>query len=291
MAILATMNIPTPKSWDEFEDISLAIAKIRWRCSDFYRNGRQGQSQQGVDIWGHDSEGSHVGVQCKNTVSEITEVTVVSEISKAEDFKPSLDKLYIATTAKRDTTLQEAIRKISNDRKNQGKFEVNILFWDDIIQDLSSQEDEFFKFYPQIKSKVMSANEHDVILLKNFTNLMANSIEYFDEQNMAFSFNSLKLDPLLDFLWCWNKPEKEFLNTEIEQAKMQFWHKLNEYNGYLATNTFPTKLPNRLEVPKEWEEGNPQKFDEVVSKLHQMIGEVIGLYNEVIRTAKKQLHT
>jgi len=29
----------------------LAAAKLRWNSSDFYRNGRQGQKQDGVDIW------------------------------------------------------------------------------------------------------------------------------------------------------------------------------------------------------------------------------------------------
>jgi hypothetical protein len=88
--------VPTPKSWDEFEDITLAAAKLRWNSSDFYRNGRPGQKQDGVDIWGRDDGNRHIGVQCKNTVDGISLSTVNDEIANAGTFTPKLDRLYIA---------------------------------------------------------------------------------------------------------------------------------------------------------------------------------------------------
>jgi hypothetical protein len=39
--------------------------------------------------------------------------TVKHEITNAEAFTPKLDRLYIATTAKRDAVLQKAVREIS----------------------------------------------------------------------------------------------------------------------------------------------------------------------------------
>jgi phosphoglycerol transferase MdoB-like AlkP superfamily enzyme len=51
MPTISSSSIPTPKSWDEFEDIVLAAAKLRWNATDFFRNGRQGQKQDGVDVW------------------------------------------------------------------------------------------------------------------------------------------------------------------------------------------------------------------------------------------------
>jgi hypothetical protein len=59
MPTIASSNVPTPKSWDEFEDITLAAAKLRWNSSDFFRNGRPGQKQDGVDIWCHDDDKLH----------------------------------------------------------------------------------------------------------------------------------------------------------------------------------------------------------------------------------------
>ena len=49
MPTIPSSNIPTPKSWGEFEDIVLAAAKLRWNATDFFRNGRLGQKQEGVD--------------------------------------------------------------------------------------------------------------------------------------------------------------------------------------------------------------------------------------------------
>jgi len=90
MPTISSSNIPSPKGWDEFEDITLSAAKLRWKSSNFFRNGRQGQRQDGVDIWGDDSEGYKVGVQCKNTVGGISLGVVKSEISNAESFTPKL---------------------------------------------------------------------------------------------------------------------------------------------------------------------------------------------------------
>src|SRR5262249_38298431 len=84
-----------------------------------YRNGRPGQKQDGVDIWGHDDDNRHIGVQCKNTVDGVPLATVKAEIDNAEAFEPKLDRLYIATTAKRDAVLQKAVREISQKRARQ----------------------------------------------------------------------------------------------------------------------------------------------------------------------------
>jgi len=151
MPTIAHANIPPPKSWDEFEDIVLSAAKIRWSSTDFHRHGRSGQSQQGVDVYGHDDRGHHLGLQGKNTVEGITHKVLIEEITKAEAFVPPLDSLYFATTVKRDAKVQKFVREISVARRKESKFSVGILFWDDIVQDLSRDESEFFKHYPQLR--------------------------------------------------------------------------------------------------------------------------------------------
>ena len=90
MPTIANANIPTPKSWDEFEDIVLSATKLRWKSTDFFRNGRQGQRQDGVDVFGNSAEGMMIGVQCKNTIHRLSEDVVCSEIKKAESFEPTL---------------------------------------------------------------------------------------------------------------------------------------------------------------------------------------------------------
>ena|SRR6185437_8917001 len=170
MPTISSSNTPTPQSWDEFENITLSAAKLRWYSSDFFRNGRPGQKQDGVDIWGHDDDGRHIGVQCKNTVDGVSLETVKSEFKNAKAFVPKLDRLYIATTAERDGPLQKAVRKLSDKISKSGGFKVDLLFWDDICNDLARDEDVYFQHYPQFKqSGVNQAVEHDRKLINELT--------------------------------------------------------------------------------------------------------------------------
>lgn len=153
MPTIAGSNVPPPKSWDEFEDITLSAAKLRWGSNNFYRNGRQGQKQEGVDIWGRDQEERQIGIQCKNTIGGVTEATVKAEIEYSESFKPTLKALYIATTANRDASIQKSVREISEQRRAADNYSVDVLFWDDICQDLAVEERVFFKHYPQFRER------------------------------------------------------------------------------------------------------------------------------------------
>jgi len=150
MPTLANMVIPPPKSWDEFQDITLSALKLRWRSANLQQNGRQGQAQAGVDIYGPDDLGRHAGVQCKQTTDELALKTVLDEVKKAEGFKPALEAFFMATTGKRDAKIQTDVRLLSENRLKAGKFPVGVLFWEDIVQDLVTSPAEFKKHYPQI---------------------------------------------------------------------------------------------------------------------------------------------
>ena len=101
-----TTDLPIPKSWDEFEDICADLLKCMWRDPYVVRNGRSGQRQHGVDIYGkpvhlkgRDSETA--GAQCKR-VEALTEKDIKNEIEQATEFKPSLEEYLLLTTLKRD---------------------------------------------------------------------------------------------------------------------------------------------------------------------------------------------
>ena len=144
------MNIPPPTSWNEFEDIVNDCFKIRWQTSDLMRYGRQGQRQQGVDIYGPNDLGQPSGIQCKLLEDEISKSDIDEEIAKAELFRPSIDVLYIATTAKRDAKIQEYVRILSFKRCHVGNFAITILFWADLWQDLVKNPMLFKTHYPQL---------------------------------------------------------------------------------------------------------------------------------------------
>lgn len=149
MPTITNSRLPKPSGWDEFEDICLSSFKLRWGSPNLTRHGRQGQKQQGVDIYGPDNLQRPIGIQCKNTISSITESIVDAEILNAEEFNPPLASLYIATTADSDVTLQAYVRSISEDRHRNNKFTVDIVFWSAIVHDLSIDQKEVAKHYPQ----------------------------------------------------------------------------------------------------------------------------------------------
>lgn len=98
MPTLSERNYETPKSWSEFEEICKDAFQLRWSNPNLSMHGRQGQAQDGVDIYGNNSFDDFVGVQCKNTVDGISESVIHSECLKAEKFVPAIKTLYIATT-------------------------------------------------------------------------------------------------------------------------------------------------------------------------------------------------
>ncbi|NOK17451.1 restriction endonuclease [Corallococcus carmarthensis] len=145
-----TASLPLPKSWDEFEDIVADILKLRWGTPNVTRNGRSGQSQNGVDIYGRAKhlEGSYAGAQCKKVSAPVAWEDVEREVNKADDFVPPLGEYLFATTASRDASIQKAARLFNEDRRRLGKCAVEILFWEDLCLDLAGDQNLLAKHFP-----------------------------------------------------------------------------------------------------------------------------------------------
>jgi hypothetical protein len=150
MPTLANSRIPRPKEWSEFQDITLSALKIRWNSPSLQQNGRSGQAQAGVDIFGPDNLGRAVGVQCKSTTDELELRDIETEIEKAETFEPSLTAFFVATAGDRDVKIQTELRVLSEKRLVQARFPVGILFWEDLMEDLTKDIEALEKHYPDL---------------------------------------------------------------------------------------------------------------------------------------------
>jgi hypothetical protein len=148
-------QIAAPKAWTEFEDLCHAIFRAEWNDPHTQKNGRNGQPQHGVDVFGSPNAVRDVfhGVQCKGkdraygrkaTVKELTE-----EIAKADSFVPPLEHWVFATSASKDEKLQQAARELSVARKAKGLFTVTVLGWEDLQTLLSRHPDVVQDFYPE----------------------------------------------------------------------------------------------------------------------------------------------
>lgn len=88
------------------------------------RNGRRGQRQNGVDLFGlRDSDPErHVGIQCKPKGDGhiLTEDEVRGEVAKALTFKPQLKEYFVITTAPDEVAMQELARELTADLNKAG---------------------------------------------------------------------------------------------------------------------------------------------------------------------------
>ncbi|WP_405077650.1 hypothetical protein [Pectobacterium versatile] len=187
------MMIPPPNGWEEFESIVKSALELRWRTSNLTMHGRQGQKQNGVDIYGTDDLGRLVGIQCKLTTKSISELLINEEISNAESFQPAISTLYIATTSPSDVNLQKYVRTLSIARVQEGKFSVGILFWNDIIQELTKDVNAVRRHYPQMFSELEYTQPPILDLRQRDIENIKGLFEYIDVESIPYAIEMARL--------------------------------------------------------------------------------------------------
>ena len=204
MPTIPQSEIPKPQSWDEFEDIVWDIYSRDWRDPNTERNGRNGQRQHGVDIYGKPSHlnGEYAGIQCKlSSDSKLTENKIKDEIAEAEKFTPPLAEYFIATTEPRDANLQKAVREIDRERRAAGKFSVIVVFWETLTSKLSnpSNNDLLKKHYGDWINRSLS---------------IAKQIEVIGELNTLLVQAQREFRSLISLV----RPQEEHVKREILEA-------------------------------------------------------------------------
>jgi hypothetical protein len=143
-----------------------------------------------------------------------------------------------------------------------------------------------------VEERVSSAHAVDQELFQRLRqDLPSNgSIAFIDTNNFAgFSFELSRLSDLDTFVHVWDDAEHEFLNKKLEQKRQQLMALVKEYLSVIALQTFPTHTSGWNSVPEEWEHEQPQRFNEVVTKLHNLAGQIVQLHQDLFRTARKKL--
>jgi hypothetical protein len=239
MASIPSLHLPKLVSWDEFEELTLAACSLKWGSSNLTRHGRQGQAQDGIDIYGHDELNRLVGVQCKNTVRDITKSIIDDEIKNAESFEPTILSLFIATSADADAELQKYVREISQKRLIGGSFTVAIMFWRDIVHDLSKDLKEIERFYPQFftftsqnptRSQALHQHAHQHVHQYHFAS--AASASNISAQPIELDNNERNRDigNLVNFL---NKVDVESIPSYLNYAPKSIDEKFYDQNDYI----------------------------------------------------------
>ncbi len=150
MSTFTQYQVPAPRSWDAFEDLCHDLWRRVWNDPNTQKNGRRGQAQCGVDVYGRPGSGeNYEGVQCKGKDrgfgSKLTLAELRAEVERAKDFTPKITHFIIATTAPNDAKLQKEARLISEAHRKLGLFGVDVYGWDEV----TSRIDD----YPELKDK------------------------------------------------------------------------------------------------------------------------------------------
>jgi hypothetical protein len=150
MPNLITIQYPKPTDDVEFQEIIRDLFAQHWKNDNTIIYGRSGQRQNGVDVFGNPNNSSqNFGIQCKvRKGKQLTKTEIENEVNEAKNFTPKLHTFIFATTSDRDKGVQDLIISISNREKENGGFDVQIKFWEDIVS--------LFAEYPKIAKKYYS---------------------------------------------------------------------------------------------------------------------------------------
>jgi len=126
----ASTSTPKPKNWQDFERQIETLAQCWLRDPNAQGNARQGQPQNGVDVYGRREKAGWVGLQCKQKFEKaVTETELRDEVKKAAGFEPKLAEFILVTTAPRDGEIQKVARQLTEDRND---FSVHVWGWEDV---------------------------------------------------------------------------------------------------------------------------------------------------------------
>ena len=151
MPSLNTIQYPKPTDDTEFQEMIRDLFALHWNDDNALVYGRSGQGQNGVDVFGNPNKSTlNYGIQCKvRKNKQLTKKDIEKEIEQAKCFIPKLDVYIFVTTTDRDKTLQDLIKKISDEEKSNNGFEVQIKFWEDVVSLFAEYPNIAKKYYPQ----------------------------------------------------------------------------------------------------------------------------------------------
>jgi predicted Zn-dependent protease/transcription elongation GreA/GreB family factor len=235
------MQPPPPENWQEFETLCCDLWRRIWNDPNTQKNGRQGQPQHGIDIYGRPNNAKlWAGVQCKGkdnyTDKSLTEAELRKEVENALKFEPRLSEFTIATTGPRDGKIQEVARKITEDHLTKELFSVYVWFWVDIRDRLGDFPDILDKLYPSLSINT-EAIKTEISIIKG---PMDHLIE--DQTGIRDSIASLRDDI---------RSTHQYNISDITSSVTSEYHAELDYARELITENNPKKALDFLNNLKE----------------------------------------
>ena len=259
-------QVPAPQTWQEFEDLCADLWKEIWKDPGTQKNGRSGQQQHGVDVFGRPDQGNdYEGVQCKGKDGrygqQVTEAELKAEIEKAKTFHPPLKRFVLATTAQSDQKIQLIARKITSKHLAARLFPVEVLSWDEIQRRLADHPkviDKYYRFGPsqqKISEDISLLQESQLSHEINADRRQAEIIEAIQKtalyQNIAAQPEAGSTNPIDEFLNEQIDQCREWINSqkplqaldELQRIQKKYWEKVTDRTKFrILTNIAAANL-------------------------------------------------
>ncbi|MCT3920024.1 hypothetical protein HZP98_10080 [Elizabethkingia anophelis] len=145
-------TIRKPENWQDFESLCKKLWGEIWGIpSEIKKNGRLGQPQSGIDVYGiPKGKNSYFGIQAKGkddySHAKLESIEIEKEIQKAKEFRPEIEEFIIATSANKDSKIEEFIRLKDIESRSSNGFKILLFCWEDIA-DLIEENKDTFNWY------------------------------------------------------------------------------------------------------------------------------------------------
>jgi hypothetical protein len=228
-------QIQKPENWQDFETLCKKLWGEIWGIpNQIKRNGRLGQNQAGVDVYGKPKgESTYWGIQCKGkdeyTNAQLSKPEIDKEIKKAKLFKPVLSVYIIATTANKDASIEEYVR-LKDIENQKDSFEIILYCWEDIVDLIEENKDTYNWYVNEIRQK--SKHDFEVKLFSEYgKDFLEPKFERFIRRsklvNLPSHYNNLKhiesLKKLQNFKRIMSeKPQYNFNNVNHSWVELKF---------------------------------------------------------------------
>jgi len=196
-------TIGKPENWQDFESLCKKLWGEIWEIPNIIKkNGRLGQEQAGVDVYGKPKgENDYWGIQAKGKDdyghAKLTEREILSEIKKARTFKPKLGVYIIATTSNKDSKIEEFVRLKDIENKKEDSFEILLYCWEDIV-DLLEEHTNILTWYlngigqkGKYDFKISFNNLEDTLTLTPTFEKEITKYRFSDKSDLELLHNSL----------------------------------------------------------------------------------------------------
>lgn len=237
----AAQSLPRPENWQDFESLCKKLWGEIWNCPEIKKNGRSGQKQQGIDIYGiPQNENSYYGIQCKGkdeyTNKQLREKEVLDEIERAKYFEPNLKKMYFATTAVKDAEIEAVIRKKNIEHIDQGLFEIHLYSWEDIV-DLIFENRSTYDYY--LNSHTFKKNQSVEVTFESGKTEMRVQPKFIKKIRIAQSKYDELEKQAKDLIpdWIDKMVNKHWITPEIFDTSISTPVKQTEFNRSLIDGT------------------------------------------------------